>query len=345
MAKSKSFFGLRRGSTKSHTYQVYRGQQITKDRVDSVANPQTSAQMHQRLKLAMLAAARAVLKGLVDHSFEGVTYGRDSLKYFMQANLGKDGMTNILAYIPKGAADTGLADYVVSKGSLVYNEVTIETAKAGNKMTAAEIGNTADNASITAVAAGEEIPEALANVISSAILKPTAEGNQANTQLTFLVGYLGQKYEFATGKDATGDAYYHRYIVSRWIGDYSKQKGVWTAKKAIEAADFSSDTATRPTITITDGFLDLEINLQTGTINVSCADATRAIVCGTIISSEKVNDTWKRSSQQFELAEYGDDIIASDQYEDVIYSYLKTAASTDKYLNSGTEGVGITGSN
>ena len=33
MAKSKSFFGLRKGSTKSHTYSTLDGQQITKDRV------------------------------------------------------------------------------------------------------------------------------------------------------------------------------------------------------------------------------------------------------------------------------------------------------------------------
>ncbi|MGF2526098.1 hypothetical protein ACQUW0_27715, partial [Ralstonia pseudosolanacearum] len=51
MAKSKSFFGLRRGSTKSHTYQVNYGQQITKDRVSSVRNPKTTAQVMQRMKM------------------------------------------------------------------------------------------------------------------------------------------------------------------------------------------------------------------------------------------------------------------------------------------------------
>lgn len=52
MAKSKSFFGLRRGSTKSQTYSVLRGEQITKDRVTGVANPKTSAQMRQRVLFA-----------------------------------------------------------------------------------------------------------------------------------------------------------------------------------------------------------------------------------------------------------------------------------------------------
>ena len=80
MAKSKSFFGLRTGSTKSLTFQVYRGQQITKDRVYRVSNPRTEGQMAQRALIPIVAAARSALKGLVDHSFEGVPYGEASLK-------------------------------------------------------------------------------------------------------------------------------------------------------------------------------------------------------------------------------------------------------------------------
>lgn len=52
MAKSKSFFGLRRGSTKSQTYSVLKGQQITKDRVSEVSNPKSTNQMRQRALFA-----------------------------------------------------------------------------------------------------------------------------------------------------------------------------------------------------------------------------------------------------------------------------------------------------
>lgn len=52
MSKSKSFFGLRKGSTKSHTYAVLKGQQVTKDRVVDVANPKTQSQMRQRMLFA-----------------------------------------------------------------------------------------------------------------------------------------------------------------------------------------------------------------------------------------------------------------------------------------------------
>lgn len=52
MAKSQSFFSLRRGSTKSMTFQVLAGQQITKDRVTVVSNPRTNGQMLQRARFA-----------------------------------------------------------------------------------------------------------------------------------------------------------------------------------------------------------------------------------------------------------------------------------------------------
>lgn len=87
MAKSKSFFGLRRGSTKSHTYQVVYGQQITKDRVSSVANPRTPRQNAQRIVFATVAQAMKFMGPVVNHSFEGVSYGSRSLNRFAKLNL------------------------------------------------------------------------------------------------------------------------------------------------------------------------------------------------------------------------------------------------------------------
>ena len=62
MAKSKSFFGLRKGSTKTLTFSVLDGQQITKDRVTDVKNPRSKAQMEQRCILKTAALAYSTLK-------------------------------------------------------------------------------------------------------------------------------------------------------------------------------------------------------------------------------------------------------------------------------------------
>lgn len=86
MAKSKSFFGLRKGSTKTLTFSVLDGQQITKDRVTDVKNPRSKSQMEQRCILKTTALGYATLKSIVDHSFEGISYGAMSQRHFMSIN-------------------------------------------------------------------------------------------------------------------------------------------------------------------------------------------------------------------------------------------------------------------
>lgn len=86
MAKSKSFFGLRRGSTKTLTFQVNAGKQITKDRVEIVKNPRTQSQMTQRMVMATASAAYTAMKQICNHSFEGVSYGQESMSKFISIN-------------------------------------------------------------------------------------------------------------------------------------------------------------------------------------------------------------------------------------------------------------------
>ena len=87
MAQSKSFFGLRKGSTKSLTFQVLNGKQITKDRVYNVKNPQTLAQMQQRALMATVVTSYSRLKEICDHSFEGVEVGSKTMGEFIKENL------------------------------------------------------------------------------------------------------------------------------------------------------------------------------------------------------------------------------------------------------------------
>jgi hypothetical protein len=89
MAQSKSFFGLRRGSTKSLTFQVFNGKQVTKDRVESVKNPRTPAQMDQRMIMKTVGAAYSAMREIVDHSFQGYSYGMQNMSHFLSVNAEK----------------------------------------------------------------------------------------------------------------------------------------------------------------------------------------------------------------------------------------------------------------
>lgn len=86
MAKSKSFFGLRKGSTRDHTFYIQDGKQITRSRVEHVKNPRSLAQMKQRMVMTTAIAAYKCLKVICDHSWEGVEYGAKSFQRFMSLN-------------------------------------------------------------------------------------------------------------------------------------------------------------------------------------------------------------------------------------------------------------------
>lgn len=123
MAKSKNFFGLRRGSTKSLTFSVLNGQQVTKDRVYGGKNPRTLAQMQQRMAMATSSAAYAAMKEIVDHSFEGISYGANTMAEFLKVNtkLVKSAMfedSPKFGFNPYGDRGLKFGAYKMSQGNL-----------------------------------------------------------------------------------------------------------------------------------------------------------------------------------------------------------------------------------
>lgn len=137
MAKSKSFFGLRRGSTKSLTFSVLNGQQVTKDRVYGGKNPRSLAQMIQRMCLATSSAAYAQMKQIVDHSFEGISYGANTMAEFIKVNTkliksnyelaGDD-----FAYNPYGDRGLKVGAYQMSKGTATPISASVFNAVKSN---------------------------------------------------------------------------------------------------------------------------------------------------------------------------------------------------------------------
>lgn len=114
MATSKTFFGLRSGSTKSLTFQVVNGKQVTKERVQSVKNPNTRNQIMQRMKLGPALRAYRALEPVLNHSFEGVPYGAKSRQHFLKLAMKRtDG-----PFIKKGDTKIPYSAYCVASGTL-----------------------------------------------------------------------------------------------------------------------------------------------------------------------------------------------------------------------------------
>lgn len=323
MAHSSNFFGLRRGSTKSLTFQVLRGQQITKDRVTSVANPQTQSQMEQRLKIPMVASARSTLKTLINHSFEGVAYGEESLKEFSRSNLLAGALT-VSSYVPKGAMDCGEANFIVSKGSLPINTLSISGDNTTALLTSGLFPDT-----IPTVLSSAAVGSALSAEQIAALLPIFAGKNNDIDQLTILASYPGT--EFNWDSDNGGKtAHFHRWRVSRLIFDPDRisENNGWQIMSASENE-----------FVISNGFFSMSVE-KSSTCEISLiGDEAIPICMMAVISSKKTDNVWRRSSQRMTIGQ--NDGIS---YSDVISSYLKdTEIRSGRYLNSGSDGVNISG--
>lgn len=94
MAKSKSG-GTRsyiRGRVGADVYGIGKDskgnkQQVVRSLAESVANPQTSSQMIQRMLMKTVSEAAKALRPIIDHSFDGVPAGQPSISQFTKANL------------------------------------------------------------------------------------------------------------------------------------------------------------------------------------------------------------------------------------------------------------------
>ena len=343
MAKSKSFFGLRTGSTRSLTFQVLRGQQITKDRVYRVSNPRSEAQMAQRALIPIVAAARTQLKGLVDHSFEGVAYGEASLRVFSALNL-RAGALDVTSYSPNGVSNAGFANLQVSNGSL------------NGDFTVSETSVTYTGFKTVGKYPRLSFPQAEANVSAKPIFKYLEKFGKDNnvplfkagTQLTFLT-----VREEGTAKvnTATGivDASLSAFTIDRFMipnSDTGAEQsddvnGEWKIKEAVEnGASFVS--------LVNNAGDKINIHSDTGdgtnftiSIAVYTSAASEGTNCGgALILSRFVNGTWKRSSASIKI---GFEPRYKYTFEDWLSVYQTTATASKKYLNNGNETTGIQG--
>ena len=345
MAKSKSFFGLRSGSTKSLTFQVYRGEQITKDRVYRVSNPRTEAQMTQRALIPIVAAARSALKGLVDHSFEGVAYGEASLKEFSKQNL-RAGALTVTSYSPNGVSNPGFADLIISNGSINTPYRIVTPFNSPNFVTN-------DNDSTPRL----NFPAAKAGDSAAAIFKYLETYARTNnvdfiapgTQLSFLTIYQSGKVNVNTGSGnievPTSAFVLNRIYIPNGDSDSANAKAIndqWKVLSDISEGAFSVALTNEngDHIEIECGNADHE----KGNLNITVEPKEtldKDNYCGmACILSRYENGVWKRSPSRLKIGYEPTNIYT---FEDWLSTYQTTGAASKKYLNTGDESTGIKG--
>ena len=348
MAKSKSFFGLRTGSTKSLTFQVYRGQQITKDRVTRVANPRTTLQMEQRSKLPVVAAARSALKGLVDHRFEGVPYGEQSLRTFSSKNLSA-GAVKVYSYSSPDAPSPGIAEFQVSQGSL--RGFTADAKQYDVQLSLP--ANIGQGPVVPAMPKGTKGSTVLYHLMSF-FAEHNIDGLRAGQQLTFLcLNVLHYKVLNYVGGSNSGtySVPVTRFDVARLImPDIPKISDIDTYHDDNDEFVLESEIPEGGADFVlirTDGFrihffihspyFGFDFSFGTGDANKTVASA--------LIVSELVNGVWKRSTSNLVVGNGANNnlvktVFTFDQWASL---YAPKQIVSSKYLNTGNDATGISG--
>ena len=346
MAKSKSFFGLRTGSTKSLTFQTYRGQQITKDRVYRVSNPRTEAQMTQRALIPIVAAARSAIQGLVNHSFEGVQYGEASLKEFSALNL-RAGALAVASYSPIGYSNPGFANLIVSKGSI--NE-QFEMSMDSEDTVCYTLPGTYPKIKFSAAPADGSSKQVFKD------LETWARNNNVSlfkpgTQLTFLSMYEADSVNVSTGgkarKVSTSAFNICRIYIPNGDSDSVNATDIndkWKVDKSVETSSDSvnliNDHGDKVSImTHVNPTSDTEGTVEITVTPAECEE--KHVCCGmALILSRKENGIWKRNTARIQISNDPENIFTLADWQS---AYQTARAASTKYLNTGDESTGING--
>ena len=299
--------------------------------------------MTQRALIPIVAAARSALKGLVDHSFEGVPYGEASLKEFSKQNL-RAGALSVTSYSPNGISNPGFADLIVSMGSIrVPYMIEPVTETANNIKT---IGDTKFPAF--------KFPAADKGVSADAIFKYLETYARANnaaiiapgTQLSFLTIYQSESFMVNTGNGMI-EAPLSGFVLNRIYipnGDSESENAKEINDKWKVSTAVVKDASSAVLENINGDKLTIGCEEGDGVIYIKSEPketATKSNNCGlALILSRYVNGVWKRSSSRLKIGFEPSTIYT---FENWLSTYQATGAASKKYLNTGDEGTGIQG--
>lgn len=187
-------FGFLRKSIGSVTYRTStaaldgKKRQVASLKPTTVKNPNTVAQIMQRMKMAPAAKFFDALSSILDHSWEGVPYGAKSRLEFMRRAMKNDPAV----YVPYGYKSVAPGEYEISAGSLP-------------SLPWRNVLNSDDEKG--AILLGEDPMD------QSAVNKLAALGIQQGDQITEVVGVNnGGIYEFKLNRLIVG-------VDAEWEGD------------------------------------------------------------------------------------------------------------------------------
>lgn len=122
MAKGNMLLGQARGKVGSVVFSRAFGKQITRSLAENVKNPRSDGQNVQRAIFATVNSFASALRSTVDHSFQSVKEGQESVNRFVSINIKRLREAYLAGsqvdIMPKGAALPYANNYRISQGTL-----------------------------------------------------------------------------------------------------------------------------------------------------------------------------------------------------------------------------------
>lgn len=274
-----------------------------------VSNPRSNAQAAQRMKMAPAVNFYRALRGILNHSWQGVSYGGASHSRFM-----KEAMRSAsYPYVMKGNTAPIPGAYKISAGSLAPVDVTLNN-NAGSLVVT------------TSLRFSESLFEKSIKVISQKLVEDNPQ-LQMGDQLTFVAAVAE---EIPGIEDGNISYRYFRFVLSDTDTSIPEEKII------------PDGTDEEECIKINGGYIsrDSDDNLCFAISNNGDMVAVGAAVIVSRPSVTKNVVTWERSNSNFKVTEPLSEYF-SRNYDAVLASYQSRAASvsSDWFLNGGATGT------
>lgn len=324
MAKDNLFLGTARGSVGDVVFSRLDGQQVARVRNRAPRNPQSPAQMVQRIIMSTVGKAYSLMQEITNHSFEGFEQSQGSQRKFMEVNVSvlRDVCADVLAYpveeVIKSSQLTNfsfkndyspvLNRYMISAGSLPSIDMVRE-----------EIG-------VMPIISFDPGEKTLQTITYEDII--TLLGLQRGDQLTF-IQVTADGTMSGRSKSLINGFRVARVILDPSDGDltstFFKAANVINKPNERNSGSFSKlylDTAeTRK---------GLAFALQN--VDVS-QDSSRALAASAVILSRQVGGRWLRSTQFLEPRYATGSLSVTTSYLGEAYMSYLTGSASDLYLN------------
>lgn len=280
---------------------------VIRVRTASISNPRSNAQAAQRMKMTPAVNFYRALRGILNHSWQGVSYGGASHSRFMKEAM----RSQSYPYVKKGITAPVPGDYKISAGSLTPVDVTLDN-NAGSLFVVTSLR-------CTNTLVGKSIKQ-----ISAALVNSNPQ-LQMGDQLTFVAAVAEEVPGIENGYISYR---YFRLVLS-------------DTDTTLPPDDLITVGNDEYTVLKVDGGY---IRSNEDNLIFAISDNSDMVVVGAavIVSRPSVAKnivTWERSNSTFKVTDPVAEYFSSN-YNEVLASYQSKAAnvSSDWFLNGGATG-------